>query len=274
MKSFMYIGVFVFSLISPFDTSADVYVEIHDFKLNDPKGTDTITYTVHDWEENDPRPAPSDCIQYGCDVGVAWQVGEEGIGGFIAPPMLYKRDTKGLQTMGAIARLYKEKVGVGFIQSKTAASIKTNENVCFAMKYRGTFYPRPITGNTCINITPGPPPNSCYIEGPVIIQHSNISVKEINGDEVSKDIALRCVEKADVSLAVVGLNNGELALVNDGRLSSSLYINGVRADVPTQLSTPGGGENTFFTIKSVLKSAGGISPGNYSGSASLILDVL
>lgn len=254
---------------------ASAQVEIIKYE---PGSTDYLTYIVHSWDQGSAIPLdPAYCpVNYGCHVGVAWQVGDPNSTGYIAEPKLAPNETKGSRTIGDLERIWRKKYGYGGTIRKSGGAISAgSKKICFGMKYsRSNSGVKVVPGSECVDVIPGPPVNACYIDGPVYLKHGNVSQNELSGSTTSQSTSVRCLESTLVTISVITGNGSENIYLNpNGSLMSNILVNGKSGSSGSVVTVPGGPRGVSVEFKSILKTNGAVSEGVLTGSASTVLNV-
>lgn len=245
----------------------------------EPGSTDYLTYIIHSWDQGSGLPLdPIYCpVNYGCHVGVAWQVGDPNSGGYIAEPKLAPSETIGARTIGDLERIWRNKYGYGAEVRKRGGGINSgSRQICFGMKYsRTNQVVKVVPGSECTDVIPGPPLNACYIDGPIYLNHGNVPQNELSGSSTSQNTSVRCLESTLVNISVITGNRGEDIYLNpNGSLISTVLVNGKAGSSGSVVTVPGGAGGVSVEFKSILKTNGAVSEGVLSGSASAVLNVL
>ena len=159
----------------------------------------------------------------------------------------------------------------------TATVPDGNKYPCVNLGYQiGYSSPVPIYIPSCTGGPGGstPSPVSCQVNTSAIaLQHPALMANELNGNRKEVNVNVSCSRNSSVNLRMTGVdNNGRLALVRDGSLSSELAINEAPAQKGITINNVGtGGVNVV--IASTLRSNGVISAGVYSASAILQITI-
>ncbi|CAI1763411.1 hypothetical protein OX886_22990 [Serratia marcescens] len=135
-------------------------------------------------------------------------------------------------------------------------------------------------GSTCDgSINPPEPPKpevSCSMSGNIDLRHGSLADSEVTGNRAESTAYVYCSGAAKVkvrALASVGSDSYTVNLRADGSLKSMLSVNGVVGNAGVTLDVPGGGWKAA-TFSSLLIAAGTPAPGDFSGSAVAVVDVL
>ncbi|TXE50117.1 hypothetical protein FOT57_24175 [Serratia ureilytica] len=135
-------------------------------------------------------------------------------------------------------------------------------------------------GSTCNGSVnppePPKPPVSCYMIGDIYLRHGSLADSEVTGNRAESTAYVYCTGAAKVkvrALAAVGSDSYTVNLRADGSLKSMLSVNGVVGNSGVTLNVPGAGGNTV-TFSSLLIAAGIPAPGDFSGSAVAVVDIL
>ncbi|CAI1843828.1 Uncharacterised protein [Serratia marcescens] len=155
---------------------------------------------------------------------------------------------------------------------------------CFAFDVRGPSGGGHF-GSTCDGlVTPPPttptPPDplvSCYMNGNIYLQHGSLADSEVLGNRADATAYIYCTGNAKVrvrSLASIGSDSYMVNLRSDGSLMSLLTVNGIVGNGGgVVLDVPGGGIKEV-TFSSSLVTSGVPAPGDFSGSAVAVVDIL
>lgn len=176
-----------------------------------------------------------------------------------------------------------------------AYNFKGNEQLCLMLVGKGEWFSTITTLSTSLSfvrygsldvcylgggggqtggLTPPIQPANCQVNSQNInLQHSALIAQELNGNRKTVDVNVSCSRNSSINLRMTGVdNNGRLALVRDGSLSSELVINKAPAQKGITINNVGtGGVNVV--IASTLRSNGVISAGAYSASAILQITI-
>ncbi|PNU37664.1 hypothetical protein C2M04_23445 [Serratia marcescens] len=112
--------------------------------------------------------------------------------------------------------------------------------------------------------------------GDIYLRHGSLADSEVMGNRAESTAYVYCTGAAKVkvrALAAVGSDSYTVNLRSDGSLKSMLSVNGIVGNSGVTLNVPGGGGNTV-TFSSLLIAAGIPAPGDFSGSAVAVVDIL
>ncbi|HGM5255351.1 TPA: hypothetical protein ACKP06_003205 [Serratia marcescens] len=148
-------------------------------------------------------------------------------------------------------------------------NVGTNNTGWFADSCSGSVTEPPT-------IDPPKPPVSCSMSGNIDLRHGSLADSEVTGNRAESTAYVYCSGAAKVkvrALASVGSDSYTVNLRADGSLKSMLSVNGVVGNAGVTLDVPGGGWKAA-TFSSLLIAAGTPAPGDFSGSAVAVVDVL
>ncbi|EOY5052098.1 hypothetical protein ACP3A4_002787 [Serratia marcescens] len=135
-------------------------------------------------------------------------------------------------------------------------------------------------GSTCdgaINPPEPPaPPVSCYLSGNVYLQHGALADSEVAGNHAEGVVYLTCTGAAKVKVRALSSVGSDSYLVNlraDGSLKSMLAVNGFAGNGGVTLDVSGASAQPV-TFSSLLISSGTPAPGDFSGSAVAVVDII
>lgn len=125
-------------------------------------------------------------------------------------------------------------------------------------------------------IEPPPQPVSCYLNGNVYLRHGALAETDVSGNRAETVAYVVCTGAAKVkvrALAAIGSNSATVNLRPDGSLKSTLSVNGVVGTNGVTVDVPAaGGKDVVFS--SSLIASGALSPGEFSGSAVAVIDII
>ncbi|MGP3070573.1 MrpH family fimbial adhesin [Serratia nevei] len=276
MKVTLFFTNFVFAfLIFIGAVNAAAQVEIIKYVAGE---TDYLTYIFHSWDQGSNIPLDQNyCpVNSGCYVGVAWQVSDPSSIGSISQPRLSPNDTKGALTIGDLEKIWREKYGYGSAVRVSGYPVKRGKKICFGLKYsQSNLGVKVVPGSTCVDLIPGPPTNSCYMDGPINLDHGSISISDLSGSTTSQVVNIRCLVSSLVNISIITGNGGEsIKLNSQGSLMSTVSVNGKVGPNGSVISVPGGAGGKNVEFKSTLKTNGVVSAGEHSGSATAVLNVM
>ncbi|HGM5574392.1 TPA: hypothetical protein ACKP8B_002527 [Serratia marcescens] len=135
--------------------------------------------------------------------------------------------------------------------------------------------------STCagtVNPPPEPPtpPASCYLSGNIYLQHGPVVDGEVNSSKANAVVRIYCTKATRVKVRALSSVGSDSAMVNlraDGSLKSMLTVEGYVGNGGVQLDVPGSGGRDV-TFSSQLLAGGVPAPGDFSGSAVAVVDIL
>ena len=184
---------------------------------------------------------------------------------------------RGTHTVKKIADTWGASSPSGHIGNWGEMVDKIGGNPCFQFSIYGGHF-----GSTCGGTaTPPPPPPkppepqvSCYISGNIYLQHGSLADSNVSGNRADASARIYCTKAAKVKVSAVSSIGSSSYMVNlrsDGSLKSILTVNGVAGNV--SLDVPGAaGRDVVFS--STLLASGTPAPGDFSGSAVAVVDIL
>lgn len=223
----------------------------------------TLKYKIASADVNDPTPNP--CYQKGCLMAVTWfhSGGSSfsqryGPGGFVS-------DSKTLGEIGAA--LYR----MGDVGKEMRSDVYGTSLSCIYFGYKmdgisGGFLRFP--GQSCHQVSVDPA--QCYFEtGSANINYGVVRADRVNGQIAQTVIHASCTQDIRVKVISAQASGSMVNLRPDGRLKAKITIN----DAPmsngyTFTATPAG---TALNIKSELIASGEILPGDFNGSAVIVI---
>lgn len=212
---------------------------------------------------------------------------------WVGPDVLYPRRTPGLygscieagnclqiggyRTRKEVAEAYNQKFPLPHNFTFTIAS---SDATCVGLFYirtrptmstagQGIKWP----GSTCGKL---PPINQhCSINLPPTIDHGSLSNNNLNGSKKSITGSINCTQAGALKLyshSSTGEKN--IYLNSEKTLYSMTFINGQDGWGGAYINTSGNNLSSPFTFTSELETSGNVKPGNYSGSAVVLLSFL
>lgn len=113
--------------------------------------------------------------------------------------------------------------------------------------------------------TPVEPTMSCSIIGNIDLQHGNLTPETVNTNQAHSTAYVTCSRRATVSIAIEGM----VKLNGVEGLYSQLTVGG--APVDKEYSFTADSSYTPVLFESLLRTIGTVTPGNFSGSARVVL---
>ncbi|MBU5412422.1 MrpH family fimbial adhesin [Serratia ureilytica] len=232
---------------------------------------DKMTYQVVYWDTTSTAYNPC----YGkssCRIGVGFQPGNgEPTSGVLAGTdslVAYIHGIEKVQTMGEVAKIYSNYFQLGSTQTSEGSGFG-NKKLCYAMKWSiGNGPVNLVSGAYCSYTDPGPPLNTCYIDGPITIDHGTVNTGSDSTRTVTSTVS--CLERTQVRLRFLGLTNDRLSL-GSGGITTKLSLNGDSGTQGTLVNVEKA-RNTEFQIESYIESIPDGNTGLKQGSAMLILE--
>jgi hypothetical protein len=245
-------------------------------------------FTIAGWDENDTTPNPcyglTACTFFighrhdatgssGSGIVRSWGAGTSGTYSFV---------TKS-ETLGEVAKQFKaivslpysgttrhsgntiateECVGMFYAAGK---NLGTNSSAVNDSKFTGYSM---VPGSIC-GVAPQPSGSCDFGQDVLTLDHGMLPRQELDGHEVSESVSINCTIPQLLKLYIYSADDVQLR--DDGSLYSELYmndnvlgINGVSLDVTEQ-------ENVV--VKSVLRTNGSVTAGEFSGSTIMLITV-
>ncbi len=184
---------------------------------------------------------------------------------------------KGMQTTSTVLDAWLRLKPRGFIPEWGAHS---NPCLVFDLEggaggIKGTF------ASSCVGtVNPPPepptPPASCYLSGNIYLQHGPVVDGEVNSSKANAVVRIYCTKATRVKVRALSSVGSDSAMVNlraDGSLKSMLTVEGYVGNGGVQLDVPGSGGRDV-TFSSQLLAGGVPAPGDFSGSAVAVVDIL
>ncbi|HID9396042.1 TPA: hypothetical protein ACXIY6_004350 [Serratia marcescens] len=147
--------------------------------------------------------------------------------------------------------------------------VGTNNTGWFANSCSGSVTEPPV-------IEPPVSPVSCYMNGDIYLRHGSLADSEASGHRAEGVAYIYCSGAAKVkvrALSAVGSDSYTVNLRADGSLKSILSVNGSVGSGGVTLEVPGGGAKDV-TFTSILIAGGIPAPGDFSGSAVAVVDII
>lgn len=189
---------------------------------------------------------------------------------------------RGKQKISQLAKVWASSSPTGYI-SNWHAIVDKNGGVapCVVFDMQGTNGGGTFAATCDGNVTPPPttpkPPEpqiSCYLSGNIYLQHGSLADSAAQAHRADTTARIYCTGPAKVkvsALSSVGSGNYMVNLRADGSLRSILTVNGVAGN--TSLDVPGmAGRDVVFS--STLVTSGTPTPGDFSGSAVAVVDII
>lgn len=123
---------------------------------------------------------------------------------------------------------------------------------------------------------PPKPPVSCYLNGNVYLQHGALAETDVSGNRAETVAYVVCTGAAKVkvrALSSVGSDSYLVSLRADGSLKSMLAVNGFAGNGGVMLDVSGASAQPV-TFSSLLIPSGAPAPGDFSGSAVAVVDIM
>ncbi|MFO6502157.1 hypothetical protein ACLD9R_16855 [Serratia marcescens] len=191
---------------------------------------------------------------------------------------------RGMHTVKSVADAWGRTSPSGVITNWSKLVEKANGRPCFAFDMRGSTGGGSF-GDTCGGsatpppVTPKPPEPqvSCYLSGNIYLQHGSLADSEVAANKANTTARVYCTGAAKVkvrALSSIGSDSYMVNLRSDGSLQSLLTVNGVVGNGNgVLLDVPGlSGKDVVFS--SMLITSGTPAPGDFSGSAVAVVDIL
>lgn len=243
------------------------------------------TFTLADWDEDDSTPNPC----YGltaCTIFIGHRHNSAGTSGSEivrswgagAYPFVIESET-----MGDMAKQLKSIFSLPFSSTTNhkADTVATEECVGFffaAGQNLGSYNSEAnvssfaghslLPGSIC-GAAPAPSGTCDFDQDVLILDHGVLTRNQLEGHEVSENVSISCTTSQTLKLFIYSADN--LQLRDDGSLYSELYMN------DTILGTAGFNldivEQESVTVKSVLRTNGSVTAGEFSGSTVMLITV-
>ncbi|HEJ0329695.1 hypothetical protein QTO19_18220 [Serratia marcescens] len=123
---------------------------------------------------------------------------------------------------------------------------------------------------------PPEPPVSCYLNGNIYLQHGALADSDVAGNRAETVAYVICTRAAKVKVRALSSVGSDSYLVNlraDGSLKSMLAVNGFAGNGGVTLDVSGTSAQPV-TFSSLLISSGTPAPGDFSGSAVAVVDII
>lgn len=193
-----------------------------------------------------------------------------------------KMSYRGMQKIKAMVDAWGRTSPSGVIINWTKLVEKVNGPPCFAFDMRGGVTGGGSFAETCGGsatpppTTPKPPEPqiSCYMSGNIYLQHGSLADSAVQAHQADTTARIYCTGAARVKVSAMSSIGSGSYMVNlraDGSLKSILTVNGVAGN--TSLDVPGmAGRDVVFS--STLLTSGIPAPGDFSGSAVAVVDII
>ncbi|EPX2177047.1 TPA: hypothetical protein ACKQD3_000859 [Serratia marcescens] len=125
-------------------------------------------------------------------------------------------------------------------------------------------------------VEPPPQPVSCYLNGNIYLQHGALADSDVAGNRAETVAYVICTRAAKVKVRALSSVGSDSYLVNlraDGSLKSMLAVNGFAGNGGVTLDVSGASAQPV-TFSSLLISSGTPAPGDFSGSAVAVVDII
>ncbi len=185
---------------------------------------------------------------------------------------------RGKQSINKLAQVWASSSPRGFIGNWTKL-VENNSGwaPCLVFDMKGYSFAATCDGNvTPPPITPKPPEPqiSCYMSGNIYLQHGSLADSAVQAHRADTTARIYCTGATKVKVSAVSSIGNSSYMVNlraDGSLQSILTVNGVAGN--TSLDVPGmAGRDVVFS--STLVASGTPAPGDFSGSAVAVVDII
>lgn len=244
------------------------------------------TYTISDWDTNDTTANPC----YGlsaCTIFIGHRHDANGTSGpkivrsWASSATAYKYLLTE-ETMGGLAAKFKEHYSL-----PKSGTTRHSGNAISTEECVGIFYaPGESLGNlTDVNSSkfsgystlpgsicgaaPAPSGTCDFVQDSITLDHGTLSKSELEGHQVSSTVNITCTSAKTLTLYIHAANDVELR--EDGSLYSELYMNdtilgttGITLDVDS---------DAVVDVKSVLRTNGSVTAGEFSGSTVMLITI-
>lgn len=125
-------------------------------------------------------------------------------------------------------------------------------------------------------VEPPPQPVSCYLNGNIYLQHGALADSDVAGNRAETVAYVICTRAAKVKVRALSSVGSDSYLVNlraDGSLKSMLAVNGFAGNGGVTLDVSGASAQPV-TFSSLLILSGAPAPGDFSGSAVAVVDII
>jgi len=125
-------------------------------------------------------------------------------------------------------------------------------------------------------VEPPPQPVSCYLNGNIYLQHGALADSDVASNRAETVAYVICTGAAKVKVRALSSVGSDSYLVNlraDGSLKSMLAVNGFAGNGGVMLNVSGASAQPV-TFSSLLIPSGAPAPGDFSGSAVAVVDIM
>jgi hypothetical protein len=187
---------------------------------------------------------------------------------------------RGKQSINKLAKVWASSSPRGSINNWTKLVEKNGGQApCLVFDMNGYSFAATCDGNVTPPPVPKPPEPqiSCYLSGNIYLQHGSLADSEVAANKANTTARVYCTGAAKVkvrALSSIGSDSYMVNLRSDGSLQSLLTVNGVVGNGNgVLLDVPGlSGKDVVFS--SMLITSGTPAPGDFSGSAVAVVDIL
>lgn len=286
MKQFLYGLLLLTSLAIPQISTASIWSWIDTLETCSSSFPYCYNYqfTIGGWDENDSTPNP--CYgQSACTIFIghrhdsAGTSGQSVVRGWGVAAYPFVGNTETLGELGAeLKKIFplpysgitnhaantvatEECVGIFYAPSVNIGTDSATNNE----KYAGySLLPGSICG------TAPQPSGTCDFDQDVLtLDHGTLSKRELEGHEVTENVSINCTNAETLKLYIFSADNVQLR--DDGSLYSELYMNDTI--IGTTGFTIDVTERTQVSVKSVLRTNGNVTAGEFSGSTVMLITV-
>ncbi|MFP2693928.1 hypothetical protein ACLETS_23170 [Enterobacter ludwigii] len=273
----------IVGLMQSHTSSASIWSWIDSIRQNSVTNF-TYFFTIAEWEDTDSTPNPC----YGlsaCTIFISHRHDTSGSSGTGVVRSWGSGQNSYLLTSKTLGELGKG-ITSGFslpYSSSTDHNGTVNYEECVAFFYASgrdlgtyvngansnSFSGYPILPGSICGVAPAPSGTCDFTQNTVTLDHGTLSRREIEGHTVTEPVNITCTSSENLKLYIY--SGDKLPLRDDGSLYSELYLN------DTVLGSDGLNvtvdNNATVNIKSVLKTNGTVSAGDFTGSTVMLISI-